>query len=151
MSQAEQPRRNYVTVGEISRPVRRQLRHRLHELAVDAREMREDLDELSLGLTGKLRARLLADDLSAWISDLARYRDRLLAEVQLIEDAQITSALCRHCGAKILPAGAWWEDENGLTACVKGQPVENPQPGQPVFTAPVLHEPMPTGLEGGPQ
>lgn len=64
---------------------------------------------------------------------------------------------CRHCGADLVKAGETWTDRAGFTACVKGQvkpPGERPPlfdvlyDGASVFTPPVLHEPMPAGLEG---
>lgn len=137
-----------MTIGEISWLVRSQLRHRLQQLHSEALEMREDL---ARDRSAPLRARGLAEDLTSWITELTWHRNRLLGEVKVIEQAVIVSALCRHCGAKIIPAGAWWEDERGITACVKGAPRDDPQPGEPVFTAPVLHEPMPAGLDGAAQ
>jgi hypothetical protein len=58
---------------------------------------------------------------------------------------------CRHCGEEIMLAGTEWiERETGFTACIKGQvkPVRAWKPGEDRFTPPVLHEPMPAGLEG---
>jgi hypothetical protein len=56
---------------------------------------------------------------------------------------------CRHCGAEIALYGdTWCERQTGFTACVKGQIRPTRAPGENPFTAPVLHEPMPAGLDG---
>jgi hypothetical protein len=83
---------------------------------------------------------------------------------ELIAEIRATTAMCRHCLEQIhlIPGMSncgqpVWEDENGFPACVKGTVRYR---GQREFqggkfadldiTPPVLHEPMPAGLDGAP-
>lgn len=54
------------------------------------------------------------------------------------------TAACRHCGCAIERIHAGWVDARGIFACVKGG-----LPGS--LRGPVLHEPMPAGLDGAPR
>lgn len=80
---------------------------------------------------------------------------------ELIADLQASTANCRHCLERIhlVPGSGQpaWEDENGFPACVKGR-IEHRGPREVPggwiidldITPPVLHEPMPDGLDGAP-
>jgi hypothetical protein len=71
-------------------------------------------------------------------------------------EAPAQRARCRHCGNPIYfrPPGKFWADEAGIPGCIKGvlKPPDYPgQPGGAVAAPPVMHQPMPEGLDGAPQ
>jgi len=86
------------------------------------------------------------------------------AFAELTAQFRATTANCMHCLEQIhlIPGMSncgqpVWEDENGFPACVKGtvryrgqQDVPGGKFADLDITAPVLHEPMPPGLDGAP-